>query len=157
MKDESIEECTTTPLLLSTPSVFVGMTSDGKFIRVLSDMIVLYNETPQQIHFEDRCTAACCNGEILLAVIHSQDGSTLLCYQHINGKFHEIDGESFIHALTAVTIDRADPARICAVGNSEETILVQTLTNTEENPILSTVAMQTFESPVTSLLFETSR
>ena len=48
IQDESIEECTTTPLLLSTPSVFVGMTSDGKFIRVLGDMIVLYNETPQR-------------------------------------------------------------------------------------------------------------
>ena len=87
-------------------------------------------------------------------MIHSQDGSTLLCYQHTNGKFHEIGGESFTPALTAVTIDRADPARICAVGNSEGTILVLTLTNTEEIPILSTVAMQTFESPVTSLPFE---
>ena len=81
------------------------MTSDGKFIQVLGDMIVLYNETPQQIHFEDRCTAACCKGEILLAVIRSQDGSMLLCYRHINGKFHEIGGESFTPALTAVTID----------------------------------------------------
>ena len=72
-------------------------------------MIVLYNETPQQIHFEDRCTATCCTGEILLVVIHSRDGSTLLCYQHINGKFYKIGGESFTPALTAVTIDRADP------------------------------------------------
>ncbi|KAL7720928.1 Pre-mRNA-splicing factor rse-1 [Entamoeba marina] len=129
--DDEVTECTSTPLLLSTTSVYVGMLYDGTLLQVLSDKIIVYTSPPQQfVANGERFTYATTNGRDIIVSVQNGDSSSLLYYQY-KTEFLEIERKIIFH------------------------VHILSLFSTPSTKILTRVSLLTFEAHATSVLIST--
>ncbi|KAL7715899.1 Pre-mRNA-splicing factor rse-1 [Entamoeba marina] len=125
--EDEVTECTSTPLLLSTTSVYVGMLYDGTLLQVLSDKIIVYTSPPQQfVANGERFTYATTNGRDIIVSVQNGDSSSLLYYQY-KTEFLEIERKDNISVITSLSLDCQIPSKFCAISCIDNSVHILSL------------------------------
>ncbi|EKE42344.1 hypothetical protein ENUP19_0388G0004 [Entamoeba nuttalli] len=152
--EDEMSECTTSPILLSTPSLLVSMLFDGTFLQVMTDRIIIYSEPIQQFITEDqKYVCASCNGSELIVSVEKNNQTSLIYFQYQSGHLLTMERKDNLSKITALALDQFHPSKHCAIGCIDGSVHLLSLIPNETTKALSRVSLQTYECSINSLTF----